>query len=262
MLLSPAHPTSGHATCTSTTQLHSCFPEGEKKIIKFPHLQNTTLSCCCTCFLNIEQAVENTSLPLKRQGWPVMINSQGTQWSTSQPVCAKQHVSPVYLAQQVFSTAFLQRPCLLQIPRRWVSRGPGWTWEATWGGWRSFTPRRGQVCRLSTFCFPIAVLQSGLQVNNLLGQAASHACAVLCPTLWPEGCSSRASVFQTLRILSSCSRETWLPYFLWRLRNPCMLQGCQLNSSATPSCQLDVPGTDALYQKTNKQRNNKKKKHH
>lgn len=32
---------------------------------------------------------------------------------------------------------------------------------------------------------------------------------------------------------------------LWRLRNPCTLQGCQLNSSATPSSQLDLLGADA-----------------
>lgn len=106
---------------------------------------------------------------------------------------------------------FQQRLCLLQIPRRWVSRGPGWTCGATW---RSFTPWKGQVCRLSTFCFPTAV-------NNLPRQAASHACAVLCPTSGPEGCCSAASVFQKLRILSSCSGETWLPcYEGWGIHVP------------------------------------------
>ena len=173
------------------------------------------------------------------------IGEPGLQWLTPgehngqhlKRLCAKERVFLVYLAQQVFSTSFFTG--LLQIPRQWVSHGPGWTCRATWWRVRKLHPTEGSG-RLATgtrpgfkkqTCFLPPQSSLSQQVNNsprpVFGPSRASA---PCLSFHPEGCSSKASAFHRRSAFYPHGTETWLSHFLSRLSNLCTLQGCHLNS--------------------------------
>lgn len=62
--------------------------------------------------------------PPQRRAWPATSNPGERNGQRATRPCAQERVFLVYLAPGVLSTAVLQRPCLLHIPRQWVSLGP------------------------------------------------------------------------------------------------------------------------------------------